>query len=79
VVKNLKGKYSSWFDDATDSSIKKCVQFIKKTVADICNVLTGVFSEKLKVAIIKPLHKKENTEEAQNYRPISLLSVFQRL
>jgi hypothetical protein len=79
VVKNLKGKYSSGFDDVTDSSVKKCVQFIKKTVADICNASTGVFSEKLKVAIKKPLHKKGNTEEAQNYRPISLLSIFSKI
>ena len=29
VVKNLKGKCSSGFDDVTDSIVKKCIQFIK--------------------------------------------------
>jgi hypothetical protein len=29
----------------------------------------NVFPEKLKIAIIKLLHKKGNTEEAQKYRP----------
>jgi hypothetical protein len=37
------------------------VQFIKKPLADICNAsfASGVFPEKLKIAIIKPLHKKK--------------------
>jgi hypothetical protein len=47
VVKNLKAKYSSGFDDVTDSVVKKCVQFIKKPLADICNAsLHQVFSQK---------------------------------
>jgi hypothetical protein len=81
VVKNLKGKCSSGLDDVTDSILKKCVQFIKKPLADICNAsfASGVFPEKLKIAIIKSLHKKGNTEESQNYRPISLLAVFSKI
>jgi hypothetical protein len=76
--KEFKGKYSSGSVDVTDSIVKKCVQFINKPLADICNAsfASGAFPEKLKIAIIKPLHKKRNAEEAQNYRPISLLSVF---
>jgi hypothetical protein len=37
VVKKLKGKYSSGFDGVMDSIIKKCVQFIKTSLANICN------------------------------------------
>jgi hypothetical protein len=78
VVKNLKGKCSSGFDDVTDSIVKKYVQFIKKPLADICNgsFASGIFPDRLKIAVVKPLHKKGNTGEVQNYRPISLLSVF---
>jgi hypothetical protein len=81
VVRNLRGKCSSGFDDVTDSIVKKCVQFIKKPIADICNAsfASGVFPEKLKTAKIKPLHKKGNTAEARNYRPIFLLSVFSKI
>jgi hypothetical protein len=81
VVKNLKGKSSSGFDDVTESIVKKCVQFIKKPLADICNTsfTSDTFPEILKVAIVKPLHKKGDTGEVQNYRPVSLLSVFSKI
>ena len=80
VVKKLNGKYTSGFDDVTEFFVKKCGQFIKKPLTDICNASfeSGTFPDRLITAIIKPLHKKGNTEEVQNYRPISLLSVFQK-
>jgi len=63
VVKYLKGKCSSGFDDVTDSIVKKCVQFIKKPLADICNAsfASSIFPDRLKIAIVKLLHKKRNT------------------
>ena len=83
VVKNLKGNCSPGFDSLTDSIVKECVQFIKKPLADICNTYTsfasGIFPEILKSAIVKPLRKKGNTGEVQNYRPICLLSVFSKI
>jgi len=76
VVKNLKGKCSSGFYSVTDFIVKKCVQFTQKPPADICNTsfASGIFPEILKTATVKPLHKKVNTGEVQNYRPVSLLS-----
>ena len=81
MIKNLKGKSSSGFDGVTEPIVKKCVQFIKKLLADICNTsfASGTFPEILKVAIVKPLHKMGDTAEVQNYRPISLLSVFSKI
>jgi len=81
VVKNRKRKCSSGFDGVTDFIVKKCVQFTKKPLADICSTsfASGIFPEILKIAIVKPLHKKGNTGEVQNYRPISLLSAFSKI
>jgi hypothetical protein len=81
VVKKLKGKYSSGFDDVMDSVVKKCVQFVKTPLANICNgsFTSGIFPELLKIAIVKPVHQKGNTGDFQNYRPISLLSVFSKI
>jgi hypothetical protein len=81
VVKNFKGKSSSGFDDVTDSIVKKCMQFVKKPLAEICNAsfASGIFPDILKIAIVKPLHKKGNTGEVQNCRSMSLLSVFSKI
>ena len=81
VIKNLKGKSSSGFDGVTELIVKKCVQLIKKPLADTCNTsfTTGIFPEILKLAIVKSPYKKGDTEEVRNYRPIALLSVFSKI
>ena len=65
----------SGFNNVTEFIVKKCVQFIKKPLTDICNAsfVSGTFPDRLKIAIIKPPHEKGNIEEVQNYRPISPL------
>ena len=60
-----------------------------KVVADLivfplCYIInvsfsTGVFPECLKVAKVLALHKGGSTEELNNYRPISLLSIFDKI
>ena len=43
-------------------------------------VLTkGVFPEKLKIVKVMPLHKGGSTQELNNFRPISLLSMFDKI
>jgi hypothetical protein len=81
VIKNLKGKSSSGFDEVTEFIVKKCAQLIKIPLADVCNTsfVSGIFPQVLKVAIVKPLYKKGDSGEVQNYRPISLLSVFSKI
>jgi hypothetical protein len=51
LVRNLKAKCSSGFDDVTDSIVKKCVQFIKKPLANVCNAsfASGIFPDRLKL------------------------------
>ena len=40
---------------------------------------TGIFPDKLKIAKVVALHKKDSTDNPSNYRPISLLSVFSKI
>jgi hypothetical protein len=42
-------------------------------------LFSGVFPDRLKYAIIKPLHKNDDRCEASNYRPISLLTSFSKI
>ena len=50
----------------------------------ICRIInhsfmTGVFPDDLKISEVIPIHKGGSTEEIYNYRPISLLSVFDKI
>ena len=50
----------------------------------ICRIInhsfmTGVFPDALKISEVIPIHKGGSTEEINNYRPISLLSVFDKI
>ena len=37
----------------------------------------GAFPDKLKIGKVNPIHKKDSSDNPSNYRPISILSVFQ--
>jgi hypothetical protein len=39
----------------------------------------GVFPDRLKHAIIKPLHTNKDRCEVSNYRPVSLLTSFSKI
>jgi len=39
----------------------------------------GVFPDRLKYAIIEPLHKHEDKCEVSKYRPVSLLTSFSKI
>ena len=40
---------------------------------------TGTYSNILKIAKVLPLHKKGRKEKIENYRPISILSPFNKI
>jgi hypothetical protein len=47
----------------------------------ICNYSshTSIFPDRLKFAVVKPLHKKADKSHISNYRPISLLPIFSKV
>ena len=53
-------------------------------VFPLCHIInvsfsTGIFPDKLKVAKVLPLHKGGSTQDLNNFRPISLLSIFDKI
>ena len=52
-------------------------------VFPLCHIIDmsfskGVFPEKLKVVKVIPIHKGGSTQDINNFRPISLLSIFDK-
>ena len=62
--------------------LKEVVDIVAQPLTDIwkTEVVHGMkFSSQLKLADIKPLHKKLATINKENYRPVSLLPVVSKL
>jgi hypothetical protein len=82
LTKGLKGKCSVCYDDTPECIVKQCTQLTKqKTLTHIYNISlnSGVLSNESKIAKAKPLYKKGDRYDIQNYRPISVLSIFFKL
>ena len=61
--------------------LKVAVDLILTPLSHIINIsfATGVFPDILKVAKVLPLHKGGSTLDLNNFRPISLLSIFDKI
>jgi len=55
--------------------------FISSRQNCMCNrtLFTGLFPDRLKYAIIRPLFKKGNKNYVSKYRPISILTTFSKI
>ena len=59
-------------------------EFNKLFSIPICQIFNlsiehGVFPQKMRIAIVIPVRKKDDTEDCNNYRPISLLPNISKL
>ena len=81
IAQKLKNKHSSGFDEVPTSIVKIATIEVKNVLCYIINnsFSYGVFPENLKIALIKPLYKKGDPENLDNYRPISLLPGFSKI
>jgi len=78
IIKYLKSKTSGGYDEISTRILKLSAPYIISPLIYICNAIlnTGIFPDKLKYAIIKPIFKKGDDQDITNYRPISLLTSF---
>jgi len=81
VARSLKNKSSAGIDGIPDYIVKQCIELLKVPLTNIYNASLelGTFPDKLKIAKVIPVHKKGDTRDINNYRPIALLSIFSKL
>jgi hypothetical protein len=60
IICSMKAKDSSGYDGISTRILKVCNTLISRPLCYICNksILTGIFPDRLKYAIISPLLKK---------------------
>lgn len=81
LIRKLKNKMSSGIDDIPPILLKQCADELASPLTILIN---QSFSEEivpdlLKIAIVKPLHKKDDKSDCNYYRPIALLSTFSKI
>ena len=76
----MKTTKSGGYDEISTLILKLSVPYIVSPLTYICNAIlnSGVFPDRLKYAIIKPIFKKGDDQKI-NYRPISLLTSFSKV
>ena len=81
IVESLNSKNSCGYNEIPVKIVKLSAPFIISPLTYICNksFLTGTFPDRLKYALIQPVHKKGNKHLITNYRPISLLMTFSKI
>ena len=85
IISNLKPKSSCGYDNISSKLLKYIGDIVSVPLSIIVNqsLCTGIFPDKLKIAKVIPLYKKQYEKVFGNYRPISLLSsvskVFERI
>ena len=81
IIDNLAPKSSTGFDDLSTKLVKNAKLILLKPITLIINQMinTGVFPDKLKIAKINPIYKKDDETLFTNYRPISLLPAISKI
>jgi hypothetical protein len=81
ILRNLKPKYSSGYDNISAVLLKLSGNALIKPLTLIINqsLHNGIFPQKLKIAKVIPIYKKDDPHLPNNYRPISLLPAISKV
>jgi hypothetical protein len=81
IIRSLKTKNTSGNYKISNRVIKSSSAYIISPLTHICTAILniGIFPERLKFAMVKPVFKKGKSREISNYRPILLLTSFSKI
>ena len=80
IISTIKPKLSCVIDNIPSKVIKYTPKTILKVQSHVFNLslAQGTFISSFKTAKVIPIYKKGDSKIIQNYRPVSLLSCFQK-
>ena len=81
IISQLSTKSSPGFDRIPASLLKENVEFFSTYLCKVANNIftSGKFPSSLKYTIVTPVYKKDSRSSSDNYRPISVTSVFSKV
>ena len=81
TIKSLKNTKSTGYDDFSTKFIKLSATIIAPELVKIFNlaIRKGTYPDSLKIAKVIPIFKKGDQTSVNNYRPISILSVINKI
>jgi Notch-like protein len=81
VIESLKISHTHEYDETSNNILKDCKTFISAPLSYLCNrvLFEGIFSDRLKYATIVPVYKRGDRNTISNYRPISILTTFNKI
>lgn len=81
TINTLKNSCAPGVDGILKKDLQTLFRIIGTKMVELTNSVlqTGIYPEELKVAKIIPIFKKGDHDDANNYRPISLLSTFSKV
>jgi hypothetical protein len=81
VIQSLKVSQTHGYDEISNNILKACKTYISSPLSCLCNrvLFEGVFPDRLKYAKIIPVYKKGDKNNLSNYRPISILTSFNKI
>ena len=81
IINNINVNKAHGPDNISGHMIELCGENITLPLSIIFNNImnTGIFPSIWKTANVTPIYKKENKQNAKNYRPISLLPLFSKI
>jgi hypothetical protein len=81
IITELKNTNAVGIDKIQTKHIKETKQNTAKAICKLVNAIIDneLWPENLKIQIIRPIYKKGSKEDINNYRPIALLSIIDKI
>ena len=78
---SLKTCFVGGYDELQAHILKQNIVLYIKPLTHLVNtsIIKGIFPDELKIAKVIPIFKSGNKDLIENYRPISILSVFTKV